>query len=146
MQVTSISFTSRFFSPLSIESQYFALSFSPTYISRTSLIPSILIPIAMYTVFFFYILAERCFVLLYKPQFKLAVSVARYCNFYLSGAGFHCFSAVSVSAVFGILVAVVISAVAKLIVELCFKSVFKNLSHHLLEYRPQVAHVLYFKQ
>ena len=48
-----------FFSPLSIESQYLALSFSPTYIPRTSFLPSIFMPIAMYTAFFTILPSQR---------------------------------------------------------------------------------------
>ena len=43
-QITSTSFTPRFFSSFITESQYFALSLSPTLIVRTSFFPSVLIP------------------------------------------------------------------------------------------------------
>lgn len=45
--------------PISIESQYLALSFSPTYIPRTSFFPSIFMPIAMYTAFFTILPSQR---------------------------------------------------------------------------------------
>lgn len=63
-QVIKISSTPLFFSPFKIDNQYFALSFSPTYIPRTSFLPSILIPIAIYTAFFqFDFVKIKCIIL-----------------------------------------------------------------------------------
>ena len=94
---------------------------------------------------FFNITCERCFVFLDYLRLKIAVSVTRYCYLNRTGTCFDWLSAVSVPAVLDILVSIVILAVSEFVVQLCFKSVFKNLSDHFLEYRTKLAVILYIQ-
>ena len=52
MHAIRISSTPWFFNPFRIESQNLALSFCPIYIPRTSFLPDISIPMAIYTAYF----------------------------------------------------------------------------------------------
>ena len=52
----------------------------------------------------------------------------------------------TVSAVVGVFIPVIVLGVAELIVKLCFKSVFEYLSYHFLKYGFQVSDILYLHQ
>ena len=78
-------------------------------------------------------------------RFKFSVPVSRYCFLNRTGTCFDWFSVVSVPAVFGFLVSIIILTVSRIIVKLRFKSVFKNFSDRFFKYRTQIAVIFYIK-
>lgn len=74
-------------------------------------------------------------------RFKFGFSGSRNGRFHFAHTCFNGLYAMTVSAVVGVFIPVIVLGIAELIVKLCFKSVFENLADHFLKYGFQVSEV-----
>ena len=89
---------------------------------------------------FFDVLTDAGLVLFQDLRLKFALAIPRYGYLYITETGTQVFAAVTIAAVVGFLVLVVIPTVTQLIIQLCVETVLHKLGDRFLEQILDIVH------